>query len=461
MGKEEAEFWKAFGVDRKALIAEATAERKQAKEAKENGKAKVRPVRDGTGAGRGSQGAGAGEGDAVPRRNEGVVPGVPKGQAGDVQARPVKPVSAATRSMKDKTNLAPEVAQKIHDDFCPKGGSAKGTGGLADAAKAAGTLPLMEIEGFPAGIIPVLAKSGIYTLADVAAAAEKQPNSMSHETKLYAAIRSIPPVTADDARAAMNAVLDHLHPGRKAARDAKPVEVPAQAPTPVLSDGQGPAALGDASAWADLIPAQAAAKIADVPRFPDDVLAALDRKGLTTVEKLMEYAIDEDNETIDDDRQSVFLFLEKLPGVKKGPAATAADAIAEYLAATFKPRACRVCGCTDADCSQCVEKTGQPCSWVEEDLCSACVEKPAKVEPDTRWRDLPVEDLEPPADVAKKLRLAKVRTIGQLATLLHSGTTFQLDAAALGELCAAVDDAAELDPTHKPLMEAATEDAAT
>jgi hypothetical protein len=39
-------------------------------------------------------------------------------------------------------------------------------------------------------------------------------------------------------------------------------------------------------------------------------------------------------------------------------------------------RKCRVCGCTDNDCSQCIEKTGQPCHWVEEDLCSACDENP-------------------------------------------------------------------------------------
>jgi hypothetical protein len=32
-----------------------------------------------------------------------------------------------------------------------------------------------------------------------------------------------------------------------------------------------------------------------------------------------------------------------------------------------------VCGCTEADCRQCVEKTGSPCSWVEADLCSECV----------------------------------------------------------------------------------------
>jgi hypothetical protein len=39
---------------------------------------------------------------------------------------------------------------------------------------------------------------------------------------------------------------------------------------------------------------------------------------------------------------------------------------------------CRVCGCTEDDCSNCIERTGQPCSWVERrdaglaNLCSAC-----------------------------------------------------------------------------------------
>jgi chromosome partitioning protein len=33
---------------------------------------------------------------------------------------------------------------------------------------------------------------------------------------------------------------------------------------------------------------------------------------------------------------------------------------------------CRVCGCTEDNCQQCVEKTGIPCHWVEDDLCSAC-----------------------------------------------------------------------------------------
>ncbi len=34
---------------------------------------------------------------------------------------------------------------------------------------------------------------------------------------------------------------------------------------------------------------------------------------------------------------------------------------------------CRVCGCTDDDCSGCIARTGAPCRWIEPDLCSACM----------------------------------------------------------------------------------------
>lgn len=41
---------------------------------------------------------------------------------------------------------------------------------------------------------------------------------------------------------------------------------------------------------------------------------------------------------------------------------------------------CNVCGCTDNDCSQCIEATGQPCHWEDNthELCSRC----AAQEPD-------------------------------------------------------------------------------
>lgn len=38
-------------------------------------------------------------------------------------------------------------------------------------------------------------------------------------------------------------------------------------------------------------------------------------------------------------------------------------------------RSCRVCGCTDDDCRQCIAKTGKPCHWVGPRLCSACVRR--------------------------------------------------------------------------------------
>lgn len=45
----------------------------------------------------------------------------------------------------------------------------------------------------------------------------------------------------------------------------------------------------------------------------------------------------------------------------------------------FEPkRKCRVCGCTDNDCHKCIEKTGHPCHWIADDLCSACAPKHSK-----------------------------------------------------------------------------------
>lgn len=48
------------------------------------------------------------------------------------------------------------------------------------------------------------------------------------------------------------------------------------------------------------------------------------------------------------------------------------DVMVALGARRYDGRACRVCGCTDADCSECIARTGQPCSWIESDLCSAC-----------------------------------------------------------------------------------------
>ena len=43
----------------------------------------------------------------------------------------------------------------------------------------------------------------------------------------------------------------------------------------------------------------------------------------------------------------------------------------------LEARRCRQCGCTDHDCGLCIDRTGEPCSWIEGDLCSACAKEPA------------------------------------------------------------------------------------
>lgn len=35
-------------------------------------------------------------------------------------------------------------------------------------------------------------------------------------------------------------------------------------------------------------------------------------------------------------------------------------------------RQCRVCGCTEDDCSRCVAAQGHACHWVADNLCSRC-----------------------------------------------------------------------------------------
>lgn len=35
-------------------------------------------------------------------------------------------------------------------------------------------------------------------------------------------------------------------------------------------------------------------------------------------------------------------------------------------------RTCRICGCTDDDCTDCVKRIGEPCIWILPDLCSGC-----------------------------------------------------------------------------------------
>lgn len=58
-----------------------------------------------------------------------------------------------------------------------------------------------------------------------------------------------------------------------------------------------------------------------------------------------------------------------------GASARVRQLISAGIAPSGVERRCRVCGCTDDNCARCVIKTGEPCFWIEPDLCSACIEE--------------------------------------------------------------------------------------
>lgn len=62
------------------------------------------------------------------------------------------------------------------------------------------------------------------------------------------------------------------------------------------------------------------------------------------------------------------------PAARKRGSPVLGETLVDVLAAGGEVAfaTCRVCGCTDVDCSGCIAKTGEPCHWVEPDLCSAC-----------------------------------------------------------------------------------------
>lgn len=68
--------------------------------------------------------------------------------------------------------------------------------------------------------------------------------------------------------------------------------------------------------------------------------------------------------------------VERAPEVPEKKIRKKREKAKEHAEPAPKLRTCRACGCTDNNCQQCIDKTGSPCHWVEEDLCSACVEVP-------------------------------------------------------------------------------------
>jgi PRTRC genetic system protein E len=90
---------------------------------------------------------------------------------------------------------------------------------------------------------------------------------------------------------------------------------------------------------------------------------------------------------------------------------------AEEIVEETPVRKCRVCGCTDNDCLQCVAKTGEPCHWVEEDLCSACAPAAEIKVTDTRASQHAEENIEVPS--GDSFFFQRLATMGNLDMTLR------------------------------------------
>ena len=79
---------------------------------------------------------------------------------------------------------------------------------------------------------------------------------------------------------------------------------------------------------------------------------------------------------------------------------------------------CRVCGCTNLNA--CIDKkTGQPCHWVEPDLCSACADGAVQAEKEKRAAEKPAAGTAKKAakKPAAKARITALRGVGIVAQL--------------------------------------------
>lgn len=117
--------------------------------------------------------------------------------------------------------------------------------------------------------------------------------------------------------------------------------------------------------YEELSVAEAQALIDRQKSFIAELESALDR-----VKKKTYGVCEETGELIPKEMLLQHLIIKRLKPTPERPSSTIENKTEEV-----KVRTCRICGCTEENCSQCIEKTGEPCYWIEEDLCSACEEE--------------------------------------------------------------------------------------
>jgi hypothetical protein len=221
--------------------------------------------------------------------------------------------------------------------------------------------------------------------------------------------------------------------------------------------------------------------LTDVHGFPDGIYGALSAAGCLTLFDL-EKRVAKQSKSLGEESR-VFAAFRSIPGIDAPAAIAACDAVMRHLKPATAPAPkpepepepkkpkreparvemphCRICRCTEANCSKCIERTGKPCSWAtaKKDLCSAC--QPL-VEADISVLFIGRNAL-PDQGTITKLTRGKFRTVGQILTADADALASAVGEDTAGDISVAArewvkDQLAAMPDTPKPAPEPKADD---
>ena len=225
--------------------------------------------------------------------------------------------------------------------------------------------PLELVNGLNPNVARDLAKKGVKTLADVVRLVKEQRDQIEGlelNAALFGGLSTV--LTRGHAGGAADVLLDHVRP--------------------LVAD------LSDLDEEADDEDKPDTTLLSRIPGFRSEdakLLESLALRTIADVEARMEKASEgRDGESLGLP-ELLYQTFKGMLGWKRESIMPMVDPIVAYLTLGGEEpeQACRVCGCTEGDCSQCIAASGKPCYWVKRDLCSRC-DSEAKAKPKAEAR---------------------------------------------------------------------------
>jgi ParB/RepB/Spo0J family partition protein len=351
---EEREWWSRWGINTSDLMKAAAAERKEAKAAK-TAKKKGKSTASKSDEKSSSTDETQAETDESSGNADQESPG--SGRSA--------PTATAGRSLLESPLKRP-------DPEIPAGAAGR-------------RVKLRDVPRLADDVVRDLEQKGWKTLADLRPLVDRQKEQVPDTTRTALYLALAPTLGTKRAGGAADAIVELLMPKPSgkvmhAQLANGPATIVAHPDNPIFETATP--AHGDPSEWQDLI--DAARPVGDLPlqmveHFPLAIAKSLEVRGIKT---LSHFEARLETETAGRDGESlgmkglILQTIEKVTGIGGLLAVNATEALVNHLTlgGIAEVQKCRVCGCTEDDCSQCIEASGRPCSWVkgQPNLCTRC-----------------------------------------------------------------------------------------